>query len=216
MAPPTQRAPSWRSPMMIAHPLQAGSRVWRHALSHVQIARLAAGRSTSLRITRYSTVSQLVVEYLYARWNSDPDHTTFFTSNNLALPAKSFHAVGGFDAGWTRAAGEDRDLCDRLIIRGYRLMYARRRAGSPRSSPYISNILAATLQLRPRRFSSSSVTCPARGERHPLRAARVLSQDAWLSICSNTRQESSVAGSVARGRAGRPMQPGGLWPFWII
>jgi len=73
---------------------------------------------------RYSTVSQLVVEYLYARWNSDPDHMTFFTSNNLALPVKSFHAVGGFDVGWTRAAGEDRDLCDRLIIRGYRLKYA--------------------------------------------------------------------------------------------
>ena len=73
---------------------------------------------------RYSTVSQLVVDYLYARWNSDPDHMTFFTSNNLALPAKSFHAVGGFDVGWTRAAGEDRDLCDRLIIRGYRLKYA--------------------------------------------------------------------------------------------
>lgn len=73
---------------------------------------------------RYSTVSQLVVDYLYARWNSDPDHMTFFASNNLALPAQSFHTVGGFDVGWIRAAGEDRDLCDRLISRGYRLVYA--------------------------------------------------------------------------------------------
>jgi len=72
----------------------------------------------------YSTVSQLVVDYLYAHWNSDPEHATFFTSNNLALPAQSFHAVGGFDAGWTHPAGEDRELCDRLISRGYRLMYA--------------------------------------------------------------------------------------------
>jgi GT2 family glycosyltransferase len=71
----------------------------------------------------YSTVSQLVVDYLYARWNPDPMHATFFTSNNLALPAKCFQAVGGFDTGWTRAAGEDRDLCDRLIARGYRLIY---------------------------------------------------------------------------------------------
>jgi GT2 family glycosyltransferase len=69
-------------------------------------------------------VSQLVVDYLYARWNPDPVHATFFTSNNLALPAKCFQAVGGFDTGWTRAAGEDRDLCDRLIARGYRLIYA--------------------------------------------------------------------------------------------
>lgn len=72
----------------------------------------------------YSTVSQLVVDYLYARWNPDPEHSTFFTSNNLALPEKCFQAVGGFDTGWTRAAGEDRDLCDRLIARGYRLIYA--------------------------------------------------------------------------------------------
>lgn len=33
-------------------PVQVGSRVWRHALSHVQIALSAAGRSTSFRITR--------------------------------------------------------------------------------------------------------------------------------------------------------------------
>jgi GT2 family glycosyltransferase len=71
----------------------------------------------------YSTVSQLVVDYLYAHWNADPGHATFFTSNNFALPARCFHAVGGFDAGWTRAAGEDREFCDRLIARGYRLIY---------------------------------------------------------------------------------------------
>jgi GT2 family glycosyltransferase len=72
----------------------------------------------------YSTVSQLLVDYLYVRWNPDPQHATFFTSNNLALPMKAFQSVGGFDAGWTSAAGEDRDLCDRLIARGYRLIYA--------------------------------------------------------------------------------------------
>jgi GT2 family glycosyltransferase len=72
----------------------------------------------------YSTVSQLVVDYLYTKWNHGPMHMTFFTSNNLALPAQSFHAVGGFDVGWTRAAGEDLDLCDRLVAHGCRLMYA--------------------------------------------------------------------------------------------
>ncbi len=86
----------------------------------------ALGGRTSNELVQnpYAAVSQLVVDYLYARWNPDPMHATFFTSNNLALPAKSFQAVGGFDAGWTRAAGEDRDLCDRLIARGYRLIYA--------------------------------------------------------------------------------------------
>jgi len=50
-------------------------------------------------------------------------HATFFASNNLALPATCFHAVGGFDRGWNRAAGEDRDFCDRLIGHGYCLIY---------------------------------------------------------------------------------------------
>jgi len=71
----------------------------------------------------YSTVSQLIVDYLYARWNPDPEHATFFTSNNLALPTKCFQAAGGFDAYFTRAAGEDRELCDRLRSLGYRLIY---------------------------------------------------------------------------------------------
>jgi hypothetical protein len=37
---------------------------------------------------------------------------------------KTSMQYGGGDACWTRAAGEDRDLCDRLIARGYRLIYA--------------------------------------------------------------------------------------------
>ena len=71
----------------------------------------------------YSTASQLLVDYLYTRWNPASMHATFFASNNLALPATCFHAVGGFDRGWNRAAGEDRDFCDRLIGHGYRLVY---------------------------------------------------------------------------------------------
>jgi len=64
------------------------------------------------------------LRYLYARWNPAPKHATFFTFNNLALPAKNIPCSRGSDASWTRAAGEDRDLCDRLIARGYRLIYA--------------------------------------------------------------------------------------------
>lgn len=71
----------------------------------------------------YSTASQLVVDYLCTHWNSDPKRATFLTSNNLALPAERFHTLGGFDASWKRAAGEDRELCDRWISRGYWMMY---------------------------------------------------------------------------------------------
>jgi GT2 family glycosyltransferase len=71
----------------------------------------------------YSAASQLLVDYLYARWNPSAREAIFFASNNLALPAKSFNTVGGFDIRWTQAAGEDRDLCDRLIAHGYRMVF---------------------------------------------------------------------------------------------
>jgi GT2 family glycosyltransferase len=86
---------------------------------------VVGGRTTNeLPDNPYSSGSQLLVDYLYVRWNPDPLHATFFTSNNLALPMNAFQSIGGFDAGWTSAAGEDRDLCDRLIAAGYRLLYA--------------------------------------------------------------------------------------------
>ena len=71
----------------------------------------------------YSTASQLLVDFLYACWNPTTQEATFFASNNLALSAKCFNSVGGFDVQWDRAAGEDRDLCDRLLGHGYRLIY---------------------------------------------------------------------------------------------
>jgi GT2 family glycosyltransferase len=45
----------------------------------------------------YSAASQLLVDYLNARWNPSARQATFFTSNNLALPAKSFNAGGGLE-----------------------------------------------------------------------------------------------------------------------
>ena len=72
----------------------------------------------------YSTASHLLVAYLYTYYNADPDQTRFFTSNNLALPADRFHATGGFDTTFPRAAAEDRDLCDRWLNHGYGMTYA--------------------------------------------------------------------------------------------
>jgi len=71
----------------------------------------------------YSTTSQLVIDYLYTHYNPNRQRATFLTSNNLALPAERFHALGGFDAAWKCAAGEDRELCDRWVSHGYRMVY---------------------------------------------------------------------------------------------
>ena len=72
----------------------------------------------------YATASQMLVDYLYVYYNADPNQACFFASNNLALPTDRFWAAGGFDTIFPRAAAEDRDLCDRWLHHGYRLLYA--------------------------------------------------------------------------------------------
>jgi GT2 family glycosyltransferase len=61
----------------------------------------------------YSAVSQAVIAYLYDYFNAEGG-VRFLTSNNMAVPAGRFHAMGGFSEDWFRlAAAEDRDLCER-------------------------------------------------------------------------------------------------------
>lgn len=71
----------------------------------------------------YSEASQVLLDYLYERFNRVPGKAQLLVSNNFALPAASFHQVGGFDIRFPRAAGEDRDLCARLGEAGHRLFY---------------------------------------------------------------------------------------------
>lgn len=80
--------------------------------------------ANALPDNRFSTASQLLIDYLYAYYNGDPCRARFFTSNNLALSAEGFRAVGLFDTSLTRAAGEDRDLCDRWLQQGNGMIFA--------------------------------------------------------------------------------------------
>ena len=72
----------------------------------------------------FSTASQILIDYLYNYYNSDHNQAHFFTSNNLALPKERFHQIGGFDTTFPCAAGEDRELCDRWLNNGCRMIYA--------------------------------------------------------------------------------------------
>ena len=72
----------------------------------------------------YSTAAQLLIDYMYAHYNSDRRHANFFASNNLAVNAERFRAIGGFDTSFPLAAGEDRELCDRWLHYGYEMTYA--------------------------------------------------------------------------------------------
>lgn len=70
----------------------------------------------------YSTTSQVIVEAARAYFIETHSTFQFFASNNLALPADLFRAMGGFDVSFRTS--EDRDLCDRWVREGYSLAYA--------------------------------------------------------------------------------------------
>jgi len=72
----------------------------------------------------FSSASQMLVDYLYRYYNAVPGRFYFFASNNLAVPARLFQELGGFDSRFPWAAGEDRDFCDRWQYRSHKMAYA--------------------------------------------------------------------------------------------
>lgn len=94
-----------------------------HFLSHPRA--IVGGRTlNALPNNLYSTASQLLIDYLYDYYNVNFQQATFFASNNFALPAEVFGKVGSFDTTFPLAAGEDRELCDRLLYHGHPMHYA--------------------------------------------------------------------------------------------
>ncbi len=60
-----------------------------------------------------SSASQLIQDFVYGYYNAVAHRARFFASNNLALPAADFAALGGFNPAFRTS--EDRDLCDRWL-----------------------------------------------------------------------------------------------------
>jgi GT2 family glycosyltransferase len=70
----------------------------------------------------YATASHALTTALTASLKNGG--ASFFTPNNLAVPADAFREVGGFDAAFDFGAGEDRDFCARWIDRGIAIVEA--------------------------------------------------------------------------------------------
>jgi GT2 family glycosyltransferase len=71
-----------------------------------------------------STASELLLSYLHSYYrNGNTSQPGFFASNNLALPSGLFRELGGFSTTFRLAAGEDRELCARVLDRRLPLEY---------------------------------------------------------------------------------------------
>jgi GT2 family glycosyltransferase len=68
-----------------------------------------------------AVASQAVLDALQATYN-DRSGPRFFPSSNVAFPAASFRALGGFDESFRHA--EDREICARWIRSGRRFVHA--------------------------------------------------------------------------------------------
>jgi glycosyltransferase involved in cell wall biosynthesis len=86
---------------------------------------IVGGRSiNALSTLPCSVASQELIDFLYEYFRRGDMSTGFFTTNNLAVTARTFRDSGGFDVSFPLAAGEDREFCERWRCRGGALIYA--------------------------------------------------------------------------------------------
>jgi GT2 family glycosyltransferase len=93
---------------------------WLHELanaaeSHPE-ALLGGATRNALIDNCWAMASQLIVDTALAWVETARRDLQFVPSNNLAMPAAAFHAIGGFDVSFRTS--EDRELCDRWIRHG--------------------------------------------------------------------------------------------------
>ena len=86
---------------------------------------VVGGRTVNiLNDNPFASTSQLLIDYLYEYFDGSGESTTFFASNNFAVPTDAFLASGGFDEQFPLAAAEDREFCDRWARLGQPMVFA--------------------------------------------------------------------------------------------
>lgn len=85
---------------------------------------LVAGRVLNgLHANIYSEASQRLISYLMGYFNADSATARFVTANNMGVGREAFLRVGGFNARFRGAGGEDREFGDRWQQLGFKLAY---------------------------------------------------------------------------------------------
>lgn len=71
----------------------------------------------------FSEASQAVIDLVYRHYNAEPGQARFLATNNMALPRRQFLEIGAFDLSFFAGASEDRELCERWLRHGFRIIY---------------------------------------------------------------------------------------------
>jgi glycosyltransferase involved in cell wall biosynthesis len=86
--------------------------------------RLLGGRvENALTENPYSTASEQISQFVYEYNRTGCAREPFFTTNNIALAAHLFRAVGGFATSIPSATAEDKEFCDRWRAHGLALAH---------------------------------------------------------------------------------------------
>lgn len=72
----------------------------------------------------FSTSSQMLVDFLYDYFERTDSRGRFFVTANVAMPTELFRSMGGFDLTFPFAAAEDRDMCERWLDHGHRMVFS--------------------------------------------------------------------------------------------
>lgn len=84
---------------------------------------MIGGTTRNMATGIFSDASQILVNYLYRRFNHQGERVRFLTSNNMIVPARMFREVNGFSELFPKAAAEDRDFCDRWLRVGHEIRH---------------------------------------------------------------------------------------------
>ena len=86
--------------------------------------RLLGGRVENALIENpYSIASEHISRFVYEYNRTAGAREPFFTTNNIALAADLFRAVGGFETSIPSATAEDKEFCDRWVAHGLALTH---------------------------------------------------------------------------------------------
>lgn len=97
--------------------------LWKQSLEDDSITIAGGVIRNKIGDSFLAELSQYMVTFLQKEYNTRPNHAIFLTSNNLVIKRTDFLEIGGFDPKFNLAGGEDREICERLVNVGKKVIF---------------------------------------------------------------------------------------------